>query len=209
MYNLTVAQRDIEGPETIERTLLLDDKPIAVAFIDPEQIEGTLVWALAEETSLISIIDGFISDYLSKLNSESDSLKLEYWINDKYYTDLIDSNPSAEHIISRITLLTGFSTDLVELLDIASGNTRLEVVFDPGSNRPDQAVMLLSAIHIQALAEFFSRFHKSEEVRNDTTIALTAFHQKGSEWPEGSEFLSPLPVTEEEQNVEVDTSSWG
>ncbi len=203
MYNLTVAQREIEGPEPIERTLLLNEEPIAVAFIDPEQTEATLVWPAADDVRLTDVIDSYLTDYLGQRSFQPDGLVIEYRINDQYYKDTLYSDLTVDKILTLIDYQTDQPLDLIELLDISTGNTTLEMVFDHGSARPNLLALLMSGIEMQRLIDFFSRFHKNETVRSDTTVAATAFHSGTFEWTEGCGVLSPLPVIEGEERKTV------
>ena len=66
MGRLHVVERHIDGPEPVQRTLLLDDEPVAVAFIDPRKQEVTLVWVIEHGTSLGNILDVFFFTFLAR-----------------------------------------------------------------------------------------------------------------------------------------------
>lgn len=201
MYNLKVVKRDIEGPEPIERTLLLNDEPIAVAFIDPAQSEATLVWPTAEEVRLTAVIDSYLADYLGQHSFQPEGLIIEYRINDQYHKDTLYSDITANKILAVIDYQTNQPLELIELLDISLGSTTLEMVFDHGSLHPNLLALLMSSIDMQRLIAFFSRFHKNGMVRRDTKVAATAFHSGTLEWAKGCSMLSPLLVIEELNSV--------
>jgi hypothetical protein len=208
MFDLNVVEREIDGPEPIERKLQLGHETIAVVYIDPEKPEGTLVWPLARWEGLEDVVHSYVSDYLSDSDSQPTILTLEYWLNDRYYSDILDSNASVGNILSKINARVKYPSDSLELLDISSGSTIFEIVFDQEDDRPVRAALLLSVVKMQRLVELFSRHHKNKMVRNDMTIATTAFHPKDSECRNGCNILNPLRIIDEENDVEMDINTW-
>ena len=204
MYNLRIVQREIEGPESVERTLLLDEEPIAVAFIDPEQREATLVWPTDEEITLRNVIDSFFENYIRKSSFYPEGLVLQFRLDDEYYESILYSDVTAQEILSAIDEQADKPLESMELLDISVGSTTLEVVFDQQSLHPNILALLMPSIDMQRLIEFFSRLHKNKKVRSDTTVAAAAFHPRTPLYrTEGLNMLFPLAIIEGNERKSV------
>jgi hypothetical protein len=183
-----------EGPEPIERTLLVDSMRVAVAFIDSDQNEFTLVWPLMEQVSLHDIVAAYLTDFATHL-SQSTSFTIEYWIGDQYYSEDLSSDSTAAIIIDRIYQDLVSSPDTIELLQISSEYAVVEIVFDENSSLPCRvALLLFESIPVLPFMRFLSRFHRDQAVRKRFSTAFDTYYADGTLMRDAEMICSPIPV---------------
>jgi hypothetical protein len=184
-------EREVEGPEPIERTLFLDSQPIAVAYLSRQGTECTMAWPLNVETRLESVLDSYLLEFLPRYSSIPVEQTLEFWIGGEYHTESIGHEPTSSLILDRITSAKSKADDWPELVQISSDNVAMESVFDEDTENPFRLALLLSEVHSEPLTQFFSKFHRNDEVRINPDIASRAF---APESPDAKSLLHPLPI---------------
>jgi hypothetical protein len=162
MSRLEVVERATGGLESVERTLLLDEQPIAVAFVDTQNDEVTLVWITAQGVELPNVLENFFFSFLENLGDRF--LTMGFWIEDRYQEKKFDHRPLVEDIVSTIRQYPHASTGLT-LLNLFAGDITLELVFNRESTHPNRIALVISAVDITGLTDFFAQFHTSNAIR--------------------------------------------
>jgi len=208
---LTVTEDQIEGPEPIERTLRIGAVPIAVAHVDPKRLEGILVWPLIDNVQLYQLLTAFASDFLDRRHPFSNAT-IGYWSGKDYLEQKLNPDVSASDTISAIVLRMCEARGTPQLLNISCDELTLELVFADRSVSPIRAALALSGVDVEALADFFTRFHKSDLVRDDPKIGETAFSLSSPTAihpsRQGIGFLRPLMLTKKKYDGLHGKETW-
>ncbi|WDD98821.1 hypothetical protein [Thalassomonas actiniarum] len=194
MHKLKFDEREVDAPEPIERILFVDSIPVADLFIDPSIKECTLAWPIAKGTTLQDILRVYFSGFLPSHNRHQD-IKVECLIDDTYYhkslkIEYLISLENPIDFIKKSGKLNHKSAGSLELLQISSGESVLELIFDSSSELPERIAILFSKVNADALIELFSQFHEVSSLRSDYEIASQAFKGKINE----KYLLEPLPL---------------
>jgi hypothetical protein len=196
-----ILENQSEDQDYFERTVLWDSKPVLRAIIDahlPEP-ECTLTWKLSEGADFRRLIancllnDGLIPAY----NVEyEDSIKLEFWANDKYYSLESDSFNINSIIINDIYYddrLKDF-----DLLQFVSERIVVEILLNGTLEKPERISLLFQEIRANEICQLFNAFHKDEPFKNNPGIIEKILN---------SQFLSPIPRAERVEYGKMEKSA--
>jgi len=105
----------------------------------------------------------------------------------------IDTN--SQLVLNIIKLKQTESSGFLGLLQIASGDELMELVFDEPISGPVRIALVMSTVPYEPLVELFSSFHKNDVVRNNTGIAACVFGSESYEYFASPKYiLDPLPI---------------
>ena len=195
---LNVEEREVDGPEPVERILYFNSDPLAVAYLDKPQTEATLAWPLVYGAPLRPVLDRYLLDFLPRYYPRPSENTLEMWIGDRYYQKVIGSEPTSRLVIDNLLSVRERERESLGLLQISSDSVILEILFDKSIDRPARLALLISAVPVRALARLFSSLHKYEIVRENHDVATYAVAPNPPTNQGSKSLLYPLPVIPEE-----------
>lgn len=164
--------------EGIERSLLASDSTIATIFFLSTSPDTIVVWPVAADVKLASVLDQFASIFLRERSPAFAEADIEYWIGDHYNRSALSSSQGetpwiTESLISQEQRLR----EPLELLRLTCDGVCIELTFNDRSHDIDRAAVAAVDFDATALSRFLVQFH-SNRVARDNQAGLEKAFQK-------------------------------